>query len=517
MRPAARRGRIRCRPINAKCGVEERQGSTMSRIERSMWTKGTVRLVLALSVATAFVLARPLSGQEPASRPEFHVTLAGDAIINTAPEARESVPGFMGVVNALRKGDASALNFEGTFATSPEAYPVFDSGGTWIFSDPARLKGLQWMGFNMFSAANNHSVDLGVPGLLDTVKEFKKGGAVFAGIGENLAQARAAAYLQTAKGRVGFISRASTFSASAPAGQARQDMRGRPGLAPLRFLTTYRVDAPTFESLKRMRQDLKIGGGGEGGAAGPESKLVMSLTGGRYGASAVTFERSDKPGIVTTAHPDDLKDYTARIRDAKQMAHYVVTYSHMHEAAPEGNTVPAQFITEYARAAVDAGVDVWAASGPHVLRGIEIYKGKVIMYSLGNFIFENDLVIPQPQDNFDNYELGVEALPADFFNARTDFDRKTWPANPLMWEAVVADVTFRGGRPAMVTLTPITLGFGNKRTDRGYPQLANLTAANKILQDLQKLSKPYGTTIVIKDGIGTITINPGTTTSQAGR
>ena len=486
----------------------------MSTIARRRWTKRVIgaRLVLALSMATAFVLTRPLSGQEPAARPEFHVTLAGDAIINTAPEVRERDPGFMGVVNALRKGDASALNFEGTFAQSPEAYPVFDSGGTWIFTEPARLKGLQWMGFNMFSAANNHSVDMGIPGLLDTIKVFKQGGAVYAGIGENLATARATAYLQTVKGRVGFISRASTFSASAPAGQTREDMRGRPGLAPLRFLTSYRVDGPTFEALKKMRQDLKIGGGE---AAEVESKLVLSLTGGRYGASAITFERSDKPGIVTTAHPVDLKDYVARIRDAKQMAHYVVTYTHAHEAAPEGNTVPAQFVTEYARAAVDAGADVWAGSGPHVLRGIEIYKGKVILYSLGNFIFENDLVIPQPQDNYHNFDLGVEALPAEFFNARTDFDRKTWPANPLMWESVVADVTFRGGRPAVVTLTPITLGFGNQRTDRGYPQLANLTAANKILQDLQKLSKPYGTTIVIKDGIGTITIDRGTTTSQA--
>ena len=485
----------------------------MSRITRRGLTRETFRApsALALSMAAVLVLIGPLSAQEGAARPEFHITLAGDAIINTAPEVRESDPGFMGVVNALRKGDASTLNFEGTFAHSPEAYPIFDSGGTWIHTDPDRLEGLQWMGFNMFSAANNHSVDLGVPGLLDTIKVFKRGGAVYAGIGENLATARATAYLQTVKGRVGFISRATTFSASAPAGQARQDMRGRPGLAPLRFLTTYKVDKPTFEALQKMRQDLKIGGRDSVGA---ESRLVMSLRGGRYGASAITFELGDSPGIVTTANPDDLQDYTDRIRDAKQMAHYVVAYTHAHEGAPESRMVPAQFVTEYARAAVDAGADIWAGSGPHVLRGIEIYKGKVILYSLGNFIFENDLVIPQPQDNYNRYNLGVEALPAEFFNARTDFDRRTWPANPLMWESVVADVTFRDGRPATVTLTPLTLGFGNKRTDRGYPRLADLEMANKILQDLQELSRPFGTNIAIEDGIGTITIDSGTLISQ---
>lgn len=462
-------------------------------------------LALALSVVAGFsLLTRPLLAQapQPPARPEFHLTIAGDAIIVTPPEARQSDAAFMGVVNALRKGDASMLNFEGTFAQSPEAYPIFDSGGTWIQSHPDRLKGLQWMGFNLFSAANNHSVDLGVPGLLDTLKVFKQGGAVYAGIGENLAQARAPGYLTTAKGRVAFISRATTFSASAPAGQARIDMRGRPGLAPLRFQTSYRVDAATFNTLRKMQQDLHLGGG----AGTSDSRIVMSLTGGRYGASAITFEQGDKPGVVTTAHPGDLKEYTDRIRDARQMASYVVSYTHAHEGAPGALHVPAQFVVEYAHAAVDAGADVWAASGPHILRGIEIHKGKVILYSLGNFIFENDLVLPQPQDNYNNFNLGLEALPAEFFNARSDFDRRTWPANPLMWETVVVDVMFRDGRPVQVTLTPVTLGFGQKRPDRGFPKLADPKLATKILQDLQKLSQPYGTNIVIKDGIGTITI-----------
>lgn len=39
----------------------------------------------------------------------------------------------------------------------------------------------------------------------------------------------------------------------------------------------------------------------------------------------------------------------------------------------------------FARAAVDAGADLVLGSGPHVLRGIEHYRGKLIAYSLGNF------------------------------------------------------------------------------------------------------------------------------------
>ncbi|MFI0432347.1 MAG: CapA family protein, partial [Candidatus Nanopelagicales bacterium] len=40
---------------------------------------------------------------------------------------------------------------------------------------------------------------------------------------------------------------------------------------------------------------------------------------------------------------------------------------------------------EFARAAVDAGADVVVGHGPHVLRGMEFYNGKLIAYSLGNF------------------------------------------------------------------------------------------------------------------------------------
>jgi poly-gamma-glutamate capsule biosynthesis protein CapA/YwtB (metallophosphatase superfamily) len=38
----------------------------------------------------------------------------------------------------------------------------------------------------------------------------------------------------------------------------------------------------------------------------------------------------------------------------------------------------------FARVAIDAGADVVLGSGPHVLRGLELYKGRLIAYSLGN-------------------------------------------------------------------------------------------------------------------------------------
>ena len=38
----------------------------------------------------------------------------------------------------------------------------------------------------------------------------------------------------------------------------------------------------------------------------------------------------------------------------------------------------------FAHAAIDAGADLVLGSGPHVLRGVELYRGRLIAYSLGN-------------------------------------------------------------------------------------------------------------------------------------
>ena len=464
--------------------------------------RACVPLTVMLAVVTALSLfATPLPAQEkkPSPPPDFNLTAGGDVMIVTSLAPRQSDPEFMGVVNAVRKGDAAVLNLEGTFA-GEDAYPIADSGVTWMASDPERLKDLQWMGFNLFSAANNHSVDFGIQGLLDTLRVFKQAGAVYAGIGRNLFEARAPGYLTTTHGRVALVSCASTFAPEGPAGQARPDMRGRPGLSALHHETIYRVDAATFDAMRKMKQSFQPGGD-QAGAGGAQS-LKFTFE----GAGPVTFELASEPSVITKPNPRDMADITRHIQDAKEMADYVVAFMHAHEQAPGSIEVPAQFVVEYAHAAIDAGADVFAATGPHLLRGIEIYKSKVIMYSLGNLIFENDLVLPQPSDLYQAYGLGLDALPSEVFDMRSNHDRSWWPAEPKDWESVIANVAFHNGIPREVTLTPITLGYGELRPDRGHPKLANPVMSAKILERLQKLSQPYGTNIVIKNGVGTITI-----------
>src|SRR6187402_189145 len=100
--------------------------------------------------------------------------------------------------------------------------------------------------------------------------------------------------------------------------------------------------------------------------------------------------------------------------------------------------VPAQFLVTFARAMVDAGADVFAGHGPHVLRGVEIYKGKPILYSLGDFIFQNETLLRLPSENYETYELGADAHVADFNDRRYQNDQAGFPADRLIWEAMVA-------------------------------------------------------------------------------
>ncbi len=58
--------------------------------------------------------------------------------------------------------------------------------------------------------------------------------------------------------------------------------------------------------------------------------------------------------------------------------------------------VPSVFVRRIARRAVDAGADMVIAHHPHVLQGVEWYDGKLIAYSLGNLVFDQDFLSTFP-------------------------------------------------------------------------------------------------------------------------
>jgi poly-gamma-glutamate synthesis protein (capsule biosynthesis protein) len=375
------------------------------------------------------------------------------------------------------------------------------SGGTYMRADPVLVKELTWAGFDLVSRANNHTGDYAPEAMRLTTKYVAEAGLVQAGVGEDLAEAREPKFLETGNARVALISVASTFPDHSRAGRSRGTIRGRPGLNPLRFTTTHTTTADGLAKLRTALAEAGLGGGRGGGRGGGAQGQPAALN--VFGTRVVV---GDPPGVRTTPNKEDVEEIAAAVRSASRMADYTIVTIHAHEG-DRNRLVPAQFLVTFARAMVDAGADVFVGHGPHVLRGIEIYKGKPILYSLGDFIFQNETLQRLPSENYEQYNLGPEAHVADFNERRYAGDTRGFPADPLIWEAVVAVPKFKGKQLVELALHPISLGFGKPPAQRGRPVLADPGLAKKIVEDLVKLSEPFGTRIHSRNGIGYVELS----------
>jgi poly-gamma-glutamate synthesis protein (capsule biosynthesis protein) len=475
-------------------------GQADARRETADGRRWSAASASAASVSAA-TRAPAAGGQAPAAPAPpaatgFTLALTGDSIITRRLSVHDE-PAFRRLIDIVRGADAAFTNLEMLFHDY-EPYPMNESGGTYMRAEPALVKELVWAGFDLVSRANNHTGDYGADGMRLTTRHVDAAGLVQAGVGENLAEAREAKYLETARGRVALVSVASTFPDHSRAGRARGAVRGRPGLNPLRFTTTYVVTRPRFEALKALMKEL--------GLRVPDSDAQLQLFGQR-------FEVGEAPAVRTEPLQEDLDEIAAVVRGASRLADYTLVTFHGHEGRPGDRFVPADFLVTFSRAMIDAGASVVAGHGPHVLRGIEIYKGKPIFYSLGDFIFQNETVLRLPEENYAPYGLGPEAQVADFNARRYDNDRRGFPAEREIWEAVVAVTRWAGGALAGIDLHPITLGFGRPPAERGRPQLAEGELARKIVEDVARLSRPFGTQVVFEGGMGRVVL-PGSTSSQ---
>ena len=219
------------------------------------------------------------------------------------------------------------------------------------------------------------------------------------------------------------------------------------------------------------------------------------------------FTVGDKPGVHTEPLKEDVDGMAAVVRNASKVADYTIVNSHTHEGGAE-RYYPPEFFVTFAHAMVDAGADVVSASGPHVLRGIEIYKGKPILYGLANFIFENETLLRQPPENYAPLGMTLEsgAGVGDFNDRRSNNDTIGFPADPRIWESVIAMPRFSGKKLSELKLYPISLGYKKPRAQRGWPMLAAPELAKKIIDDVIQFSTPFGTAIDFKDGVGIVRI-----------
>ncbi|MBI1874869.1 MAG: CapA family protein [Acidobacteria bacterium] len=451
-------------------------------------TKRLLIVLFALAVAAGAL----------AQQATFTMALTGDSIITRKVSVYKE-PEFLKLIEIIRGADASFTNLEMLFHDY-EGYAMNESGGTYMRAEPKLVNELVWAGFDMVSRANNHTGDFGVIGMRKTTEYVEKAGLVQAGVGESLTEAREARFLETPKARVALISLASTFTAHSRAGQTRGDMPARPGLNPLRFTTTNVITKDQMERLRALAKEIGLGAGGRGGQSGD----TFSLMGTR-------FVVGDKPDLRTEPLKEDLDGIASVVRNASRLADYTIVTIHCHESDRD-RTVPPMFLVTFARAMMDAGADLFVGHGPHVLRGIEIYKGKPILYSIGDFIFQNETLLRLPSENYAPYDLGPDAHVADFNDRRSNFGKSSFPADREIWESVVAVPTWRGRQLVDLALHPISLGFSRPVTVRGRPMLADRELGKKILDDVIQRSQRFGTKIAVKEGVGYVEL--GNTSSQ---
>ncbi|MFK7828634.1 MAG: CapA family protein [Congregibacter sp.] len=448
---------------------------------------------LVVFLLACLICQAPTWAQFRSADERFSMALTGDSIITRKLSVYDE-PEYLQMIELIRGADLAFTNLEVLFHDY-EPYPMATSGGTWMRADPELASELSWAGFDLLARANNHTGDYGVEGMRLTTQHVREAGLLGAGVGESLAEAREAKFLETSKARVALISLASSFAKHMGAGPSRDDMPARPGLNPLRYDTTYEVVADEFERLKALGMSL-----GQFTNQDGEPRGLKENTPDEMELFGLDFKLADSNRVRTTVNEKDMLAIAAVVNNAKRVADFVIVTMHAHEG--QKRSEPAEFLPVFARAMIDAGADVFVGHGPHALRGIEIYDGKPIMYSLGDFIFQNETLLRLPYDNYARYELGENNHLADFNDKRYKNDTSGFPANPEIWEAVVAVPVFENKALVELALHPITLGYGLPRQVRGRPMLADDELGAKIINDLRERSTPFGTRIVERGGVG---------------
>jgi|AntRauMinimDraft_4_1070384.scaffolds.fasta_scaffold00033_3 poly-gamma-glutamate synthesis protein (capsule biosynthesis protein) len=456
----------------------------------------------------------------------FTLAATGDSILTRSVVEREGDPRFDAILDRLRDADASLTNLEAvvtdgsSYATPPQAirdqYQYLAAfPGMVLRCPPALLDELTAMGIDLVSAASNHSRDFGRRGMRSTMRELEDRSIPYAGLGRDLPAARAPAYETTPGGRIGLVSACASVAPESEAGPPSSLLPGRPGISPLHVNWTYHVTEERLDQIREIGRAVGIddvkdtwieradsADGGDAGDGGDDTYHCMHMA-----FEAVDDERDE--GISHSLHPRDREEVLAGVREANATADWTVVSLHAHQGPAGTRNVPETpaMVESFARDCIDAGADAVIGTGPHVLRGIEVYDGKPIFYSLGNFFCQFETLDRLPAETFDYFGVEDDRYPSAVFDARYYENGEPTGnlAYPEYWHTVVATCEFGDdGRVDRIELLPCSLGRTAARPDRGTPIRADEAEAETILDRLAALSAPYGTTIDREDGVGLV-------------
>jgi poly-gamma-glutamate capsule biosynthesis protein CapA/YwtB (metallophosphatase superfamily) len=277
---------------------------------------------------------------------------------------------FREVRDALKAPQIMFGNIEGAYTDHPHLTP--NAYGP-VGAPAHNLNVYAEVGFSVLSMASNHVLDMGYDAMLETRARLRAQGVKTCGVGDCAADAREPAIVETEGIRVAFLSYASVF----PIGyEARSNA---PGLAPMRAYKYWRDSDPTHYP------------GGD-------------------------------PLITSIPDQSDLAKLAQDIRRTREHTDLLVVSFHWGEYSRPFHLTEHETTT--ARYCIDHGADMVVGHHHHTLRGMEWYKGKPIMYGLGNFVFdlrwelsdEVQVLLAKPGEEDISYIVGP---------------REGWPLLPL--------------------------------------------------------------------------------------
>jgi poly-gamma-glutamate capsule biosynthesis protein CapA/YwtB (metallophosphatase superfamily) len=191
-------------------------------------------------------------------------------------------------------------------------------------------------GFNVLSFASNHTMAFSGEGLADTLENLNASGVTVIGAGSDIAAARRPAVLEVNGVRIGILA----YCSVVPRGFEASEHRA--GLAPVRVRTFYE------------QRDWQPG---------------------------------TPPRIVTIPYAEDVEAMVADIQALRPHVDVLVVSHHWGIHVVPALIADYQF--EVGHASVDAGADLVVGHHPHILKGVELYRGKVILYSIGAYAQEH--------------------------------------------------------------------------------------------------------------------------------
>jgi poly-gamma-glutamate capsule biosynthesis protein CapA/YwtB (metallophosphatase superfamily) len=300
-------------------------------------------------------------------------------------------------------------------------------------------------GFNIISFAGNHCMDWGREAFFDTIDSLKARDIAVIGVGENIQAARKPAFFDNNGNRIAFLA----YNTILP--QCYWAEKDRPGCAPLRGLTFY-------EQIEH-----------------------------------------DQPGtpcrIHTFPHKADLEAMLADIREAKKQADVVIVSQHWGIHFVPATLADYQPIAAYA--AIDAGADLILGHHAHILKGVEVYKGKAIFYSMCNFAI--DIPFPPGHENSPGFKEIQTLNPAWKFDP--EYPTYVMPPDSrksLIVKCVVADKAIRKVSFIPVMINKQSQPVIQKADDPGFGEVISYLTEVSAHQKLNVRFVPEGDEVAVE-------------------